>query len=149
MSILASTLDGMISKLGTLFPSYSRLANPYSLDQNAEPFLSLGYGIKLLGASNSKKSQSVVCVDRKIAVVQTRSYIAIDSDPTVKEDTEKLLISDQMTLIKDLEVDFTLGGVVQEIAYASDAGIESVYSNQKQFLKIETQFSVQYIESLT
>lgn len=148
MSILSSTLDAMISKMGTLFPQHTRLPNPYSLDQNPEPYLAEGFGILLGSGSENRVAQSSVGIKRRISVVQTRSFIAVDSDPTVKEATEKLLIEDQMTLLKDLEQDLTLGGVVLNIAYASDGGIQSVYSNQKQFLKIETQFSVIYIESI-
>lgn len=149
MSTLSTALDSLIAKMGTLFPQHTRLPNPYQPEQNAEPFLAQGYGIMLGSAQENRAAQSSVGVKRRISVIQTRSFIALDSDPSTKESTEKTLIDDQMTLLKDLEVDFTLGGIVHSMTYSSDSGIAAVYANQKQFLKIETQFSMTYIESLT
>lgn len=148
MSILASSLDSLISKMDGLFPGAERLPNPYDPSLNPEPYLAFGYGIMIGSSSESRAMQSSVGIKRKISIIQTRSFIAVNSDPSTKEDAEKLLIEDQISLLKNLENDFNLGGLVNEVAYVSDGGIQSVFSNQKQFLKIETQFSMQYVESL-
>lgn len=142
----------MVTRLTTLFPTadYSRLANPYKIEENPETFLRKGWGLGIGSAINSKRQISChLSLRRELSVTLTREYFSLEEDPVAKSDTEKLILEDHFSLMKDFEKNPVVNGSSFLTEYVSDSGIQYVYTEREVFLMLRTTFTTEYMENLT
>lgn len=152
MSNISDSYDAIVSRVQTLLPSHTRLSSAYSIDENTEPALTLGWAIQIQSGENSKRQlQCDLSIRRSVVIIITRKFYARELDITSKASTEKQLFEDQLLVIKDLEKDPTVNApsYIAKFEYVGDSGIQTVFSNKDQFLKLETIFTLEYFESLT
>jgi hypothetical protein len=150
MSNISTIFDTFKSKLQTWLPSHVQLTNPYAIDQNTEMALSQGFGIRWGGGGNTNRLVGCqMSVQRTMTVIITRQFYANDLNVVGKETTEKYLMEDEYTIIKNIESDVDLGSSsLAKILFVSDNGIEFVFTEKDNYLKLEITFELEYFENL-
>ena len=149
MSQATSVYNALVDRIEALYASLRRLPNPYDLTENPEPLLKAGWGLVVGSAENTERHISQkLSVARTFTVVFVRKFYGKDSDTTPRETTEQAILEDQFTLIDDFETDSTLNGTASITKFVSDSGIQAVSFEKSQYVFIETNFTVEYFESL-
>lgn len=151
MSKIVDCLTALEARIITVLPNHFELSNPYAPEQNSEHMLKQSWGLRGRSGNNSLRNLSCrVSIRRTIEIVLTRKYYAAEMNRAAKKQTEYDLWEDQFLIIKDIEKDPTLNNssAVTQFGYVSDGGIEYVFSNDKPYLMIVSQFDLEYIEDL-
>lgn len=150
MSTISSIYDALQTLVGTtLFPTKLELVNPIDIPANADQILKNGWGIAVGNASNTFRQVSCqLSISRSFTFTLTRQIEAIHIDTAARATTEKALLEDHYTLIKELEKNAQLSGLYKKLDYQSDNGIEEIVADKKSFLMIQTQVEVEYFEAL-
>ena len=152
MSNISTAFVALKAKMGTLFPSHIQLSNPYNIEENTALSLSLGWGVALGPGRNSNRNFSCnMSIQRTITITLTRRRYAKELDTDSKETAEKDLLEDHYILIKAMESETTLNSTVSGIArfyYSSDGGIEVVVAESESYIKLSTEFELEYFEDL-
>jgi hypothetical protein len=149
MSDTSTIYDAIVTRMGTLFPNHKRIGNPYKPEENAEPILTMGWGLTVGEAVNTNRVLSnQFTVAREFALLVCRKAFHRESDAAARATTEKLILEDLYTLIKDFEINASLNGVAMNTKYLGDGGIEAVMPDKDQFLMIRARISVEYWENL-
>jgi hypothetical protein len=153
MSLISSAFDAMIARLEVVLDAqangYTRIPNPYNLEDNTELKLKKGYGIGFLSATNTNRQVNCkFSVNRTMEVTLTRLYTGSEENASSKSNLEKLLLEDQYKIIKDFEQDITINGQTMYTRWESDSGIEFVAGATGRFYALKTQFSLEYLENL-
>jgi hypothetical protein len=152
MSLISSAFDAMVARVETVLDAstnnYTRLPNPYIIEDNTELKLKKGYGIALLSGTNTNRQVNCkFSVNRTMEVILTRLYTGNEENAVTKASLEKLLFEDQYKIIKDFEQDITINGQTMYTRWESDNGIEFVTGTTGRFYVLKTQFALEYLES--
>lgn len=151
MSKATDSYEALKDRIETVLPTHNRLIQPYKPEENPEDRIKKGYGIQIGPGENTNRNISCkISIKRDMIVVLTRKWFAKELDRDAKEVTEKALLEDQFLVIADFEADPTLGasGTVVNSAYVSDSGVDFIFTNKDNFIKLETTFSLEYLEDL-
>lgn len=150
MSNISTIFDDFKSSVSALLSGHSQLTNPFDTAQNVESVLTRGYGIRLGPGNNTNRNISCkMSVQRELTLIITRKAYAQELNITGKESVEKQILEDQYLVIKAVQQSPTLGSsAITKIDYSSDNGIEFIFTDRDNFLKIETVFTVEYFEEL-
>lgn len=149
MSTIDSIISAIQSKIATALPAYAKLSNPYNTADNDEVFLRQGYGVTIGASSKNRVTTSVIGMQRKFGIVLTAEVFSTKNDDSTKENAHLALANDQLSVIKAIELDFSLGGAVLKAEYESDEGIQFVNNKNEKFLELKTIVSVSYTEAVT
>lgn len=149
MTIVSTFYNALTTKLATVWPTAHHIANAFQMEKAASGLLSNGFAIAVGPSSGSSSDQS--CQERI-----TRDFLVIRSKVLVATENQtistsvKSLLEDQFELRKALRIDNTLGGVVSDISFSSDGGIELLpaQSGTGHYHIITSLFTVTYIENL-
>lgn len=152
MSLISDGFDALILRVETVLDAatnnYTRLPNPYNVEDNTEIKLRKGYGVALQAAENTNRQVNCkFSVSRTMEVVLTRLYTGYEENAVEKASTEKLLLEDQYKIINDLEQDVTINGTTMYTRWETDGGLEYVSGETGRFLMLKTQFSLEYLET--
>ena len=82
-------------------------------------------------------------------ITLTRAVRGTDRDISARLTTEKALLEDHLTLIKDFEKDPTLDTSSAKVNYLSDNGINEVFTGAGHFLMIQLTYAIEYFEDLS
>lgn len=151
MSKIVDSIDALKARIAAVLPNHKELTNPYETDENPETILKQGFGVRIREGVNSNRSGScILSVQRTIEIVLTRKYYAYELNRTAKENTEKALLEDQFLVLQDIEGEPTIGNsnAVTQFGYTGDSGIEFVFSDEKPFYQLVSQFRLEYLEDL-
>lgn len=152
MSKATDVYDALAARLTAVFPSHTRLVNPYDIIENNKQDLEAGLGLQIGPGVNTKRLLSCqLSVARDFIVKFTRIVRANQFDITSRVATEKQLFEDQKLLIDDVEGSPRLGDptAVTLSAFESDSGLEFIFADSNAFIKLDTIIRVEYIDSLT
>lgn len=148
-SIITAAHSAILARIAAILPDHQRLINPYRIESNPDPLLSLGYGILLADGRNTKRQVSHrVSIERIFKIVISRHFYGTDLDASARSTAALAIMEDQLLLIKDFESDTTLNRTVIGTEFQSDSGIQFVKTTADNFLYLESLFAVQYWESL-
>jgi len=152
MSLISDGFDALVLRIETVLDTatngYTRLPNPYNVQDNTELKLRKGYGVALQSAENTQRNVNCkFSVSRTMEVVLTRLYTGYEENAVERASTEKLLLEDQYKIINDLEQDVTINGQTMYTRWVTDGGIEYVAGETGRFLMLRTQFSLEYLET--
>lgn len=150
MSTISDIYNEVKSRVSAKLPTHKLLPDPYIVESNPETFLEKGYSIAIKDAQNTNKQLGCkISVQRNIEIVITRKFFSTDLNRDHLETREKDLLEDHALVIKDIEKDPSLGiAETPMFTYVSDNGIETVFDDKSNFIKIVSTFSVEYFESL-
>lgn len=145
---ISNIYDAIQTRLASLYPTGSRLLNPYQVNDNPDLLLQFGYGCSIQNASSNRRLLSnQLSLTRQFKIVNTRKFFALQTDPASKGVTEKQLMEDQMLVIKDFEKETTINGTAIMTNYVSDSGVRPVSGQTDKFLCVETFFAIDYFEN--
>lgn len=152
---ISTAFDAIKAKLATLYPpgsGYYQLTNPYNIEENTDSAKELGWGIALGHGANTKRNLSnQMSLQRTIRIILTRRRYANELDTDSKESAEKSLLEDQFLLIRSLELEPAINNATSGITrfvYVGDDGIESVLADNDSYIKLSSEFELEYFESL-
>ena len=151
MSAISSIYDSIVSLLDTTYASgYTKLKNPYEIEENDNKSLNRGYGLRISPGDNSNRQISChLSMRRDITFFNTIVNRGTERDDTIRETAEKNLLEDHFKLIEALENDPTINTLCAKMVYVSDNGIEQIYGEANNYLMIETTYEIEYLENLS
>lgn len=151
MSNVTVIYDQIISKLGTLFPTRTRIPNPYSLVDNNDRLLKFGYGLKVGSASFSEFEFCSRVSQRTFSVVFTYEMYRTDSDFFQFDDVSKKLLEDVNT-IQGLFFNYNELDIEQNILKVDIDSVSEVEmvlgSGNTKYLSMEASFLFQIKEDI-
>lgn len=147
---ITDALDQIETELVALLTGYTRLPFPSVIEANTEGSLRLGFAIDVGPGVNTKELASCkMVIERDVSVILTRQVYAGSLDVDTKYDAVKNILEDHLIVVKHFEQNPQLGGIVTVFDYDSDNGVEPVFADKENFIKIELNFKLKYFEDLT
>lgn len=134
------------TELETLFSSYNEVDNPYSdaelgnLNVRASFGISIGSGVNVTRSTCSRAD-----IEREFNIILYRRINAIRNDTATRITAEKKLFEDQTLIIKRFEVKIPN---VTRARYISDSGVEFLNGDRYNYMKLSSNFLVEYSENL-
>lgn len=125
-----------------------KIPNPYLLEENPLGLLKNSYGIAV-GASESPPFEFCSTLQRRaFDIVLMRELVRLDSDTTIFENTEKLLLEDLKLLIDRFELPDQIGveSNIENIDVGSCTGIEYLAGDDERFITITQTFFISWSE---
>lgn len=133
----------------TNLPGYVKLPDAYDSPDNPTIELEKGYSVGFGSADNTTDNfcKGTIQLNRTYQLILTNVY-SPSLDANYRETLEQSLINDHFTIIGQIECDPTLQGNCINAQYSSDAGIEYLSGDRKQFIIIVSNISIDYIEGV-
>lgn len=149
---ITALFDALVAKIEATFVGIRRLANPYDLDAAPGVFLQYGYGVAF-GPGRDPK-QDISCqmqVIRDFSITFTRLVSTTDNNASARGATEKTMFENQLTLIKAINADITLNGIVADVQWQNDTGLQLMTPSDAagRYYVLTNVFQTRYMESLT
>ena len=151
MSLVSTYYDLLVTRISTIFPSgsgWTRISNPYDIEQNKEPFLRQGWGLAIGGAQNQQLSVCQMTVVREFRVTIARELMKLDEDVEAIANVEKQLLEDLRSIVNDFEGNQMLASGAGNLTYLSDNGIQ-LFRGETAFLYLEATFNLRIVEAIT
>jgi len=150
MSAITTVYDILITRIAAVLTGHYRLSNPYKLEENAETFLRIGYGLAIGDAVNTLKPMTgCLFTQRNFILSISRRYAATESNAVAKATTEKQIMEDLFLLINDFHQNTTLTNGNRVVKFESDSGINYVQGETDKFMYTSAVISIEYFETLT
>jgi len=149
---ISTIYDGWITLIDAELSGYTRIANPYDPEQNANLILEKGYGVGFGPGSNTGRFVGkLASIERDFNIVLVNKILALDGDQDNRAAIEKSLFEDQFKLTKALEINPTLAEASIKTFYISDGGIEflKTENTKSKYYLLESVYSSEYLEDLT
>jgi len=150
MTKISSVYDAIVTKTATLFPSKTRMHNPYEMTDNPEIILKNSYGIRVNSATRETVEFCNLYMVREFTFVMVRSFLTNGTKGTAFDDVSKLLLEDQQSFLSmiyspsELDEQFS----VERIEIGTVSGIEFMAANEKKYLLCEITFTITISESV-
>jgi hypothetical protein len=115
-------------------------------------FLQFGYGIAFGPGRDPKLDISCqLQVVRDFSVTLTRLVSTTENNASARGATEKTMFENQLTLIKAFNADITLNGIVADVQWLSDTGLQLLSPTDAagRYYVLTNVFQTRYMESLT
>lgn len=150
MSNVSTIYSQIVTKLGEVFPTHTRIPYAYSLPDNNSNFLKKSYGLTV-GPANFVESEFCNRVSqREVTVIFTREVLRVDSDFAPIDMIVNELLEDVNT-VQGLFFSYEELGIevnILKVDIEGVSGIEEVLANNAKFLTMAASFSIQIKESL-
>ena len=151
MSKISTIYDTLRSSIGALLSTKRELPNPYSLEDNPEPYLRDGWGLQIGDGSPGN-------LDMYREDAEQRSFTLVVTKKTHRFDTEtQNLITDSKTVLEDIRTvkndllaydQLGIGSSIQRIEFASASGINFVRADKFGLIYADMTFSIEYTEDI-
>ena len=150
MSKISTVYDEVLSVLGNLYPDKTRLTNAYDLDDNVDPLLRDGYGLKVGTGTPVDSEFKNFSVDRSFSVVLTREVVRTEDNSTAVDSDVKALLEDVVTGQKDFyNVDqIDIPNSIEKIDLGPISAVEYFKNDRSNFISMEYELIIQVTENL-
>lgn len=146
---LSTVYDGIVTRMGALFPNHARLGDPYDIDENPDLLLKQGWALAI-GPSAENTQRYATCIGSlgvNIVITFTRQFFARELDPSTKSTTEKLLLEDVQILKDDCDKNnLNLSG--PNTRWLSFDGISKVRNDKFKIIQISCNVLVENFKNL-
>lgn len=144
MSSISSVYDAIIARMGALFPSKTRLHNPYELSDNAEITTRDAWGLRVGVASQDIIEFCNFTSDREMTIVLQRQFPTTGKEPTAFDAITKSILEDQKTIVDNLFSPSELGvpNDIDKIDIVNISGIQFNQDDQKKYIFVEISFTI-------
>jgi hypothetical protein len=143
----------LVALVTAALPSATRISNGYQLELASDLFLKNGFAITFGPAANPRQDITpILRMERDFAIKLTKRIAATENNAEAQGDIAEAVFEDQLTLIKAVEADSTLNGVVADVYFTGDNGIETLTPQDatgSAYFVLTSIFNCRYIESLT
>lgn len=143
--VFETIYDRIFVALEAAFPDRKELINPYIITDNNNLYLKSGYGVELGPMAKSEAFNRVQRqFQRNVSISLTEKIASTDKDTLVRRSKEKELISDQLTLITTLKNNISSDWV----EFVSDEGIEYIFDERDNYIRLRANFIINYNETV-
>lgn len=152
MTKISQVYDALLARLAAIMPSadgWTRLPNPYEIEENPSLFLKQGYGLAIGPGENRNDS---VCpnvgIRRIVTVVVSRKVDATEINVTAKDSPHKQLLEDMFQVLREFEMNVSLLDSLGNAIFVADTGVNFVNGEDENYIYSSMQFTVDYFENL-
>lgn len=148
MSAIAEIYDSITEFLKNTFGTEgTALINPYEIEENPEIILKRAFGFYMGPAQDQGTITSMVAINRDVIITLTIETKASQHNNEKRTNAEKVILDEHFKLVKMLHADPAVNEKVSGIIYQNDNGIEFIFGDKTNFLKIVSRFQMAYIEN--
>lgn len=149
MSKVSTIYDALQTLVESNLTTYTKIPDPYKLEDNTELFLVKGFGI---GMGNGENTERLVCgyisIRRSFTIALVNKVTTTENNLSSIATSEKNIMEDCYTLIKALEADTDLQGNCVKSTYLSDSGIEFIDSDLGKYLLLQMEVDIEYLDAV-
>ena len=151
MSKISTIYPAIISSLNTLFPSKTRLHNPYELAENPDIVIKDAWGLKVGNANKETIEFCNLSIDREYTFVLLRHLVSLVSKEDGFDSISVSLLEDQQSFLQLFNSPNELGqeALIDRIEFSSITGVNEMVSGEKKYLFCEVTFRILISESLS
>ena len=144
MSEISDVYDAIIAKMASIFPSKTRIPNPYIVESNPDRCLKDSWGVAVSSGSRQELTFCHLQLERIFNIILTRETFILDSKPDGFDSSVKNLLEDARTIQLEFYKIDELGieDKIDQLDVLTSSDIESVFVGKKKFLKIEVTISI-------
>lgn len=150
MTKIADIYDAIINKLSTELPTFQRVPNPYSLDENTAILLRKAFGLAIGAGLNTERYVGCLATwERSYTIGLVTQVVNTENDTIGRASVEKDIVDAHRSILLAFETDSTLGGECIKAVISDDTGINYIQGAQSKYLALEITLRVEYQEPLT
>ena len=140
--------DAIVDLIEGELTTYTRLPNPYALDENDFLRLTNGFGVAIgAGVDTQRSIGCIITWERAFSISLVRRVVTTQSNVTKRETIEKEILVDHDLVRKAVYLDTTLGGNVMKATIVDDGGVNFIDGERQKFLAIDMTLLVEYQEN--
>lgn len=149
MSKISDIYSAIISKIGTTLPTFQRVPNPYSLDENTAILLKKAFGLSIgTGVNTERYVGCLTTWSRQFTIGLVTQVVNTENDTLGRAQVELDLIESHKAILSAFESDPTIGGVCIKAVITGDEGIDYIQGAQAKYLALELGLAVEYQETI-
>lgn len=142
MSKISTTYTSIVGNLEALFPTHTRIPNPYSLSDNNYEFLKKGFGLKVGSSDYVEHEFCTWMTARTFSVVFTREIVRLDSDAEKYDDIVPQLLED-VYKVQEAFFNYSELGIeatIAQVELGSVSGVETIVGEKNNYYQMEASF---------
>ena len=150
MSNVTTIYNTLLTSLASLFSSRTRIANPYSIEDNTVIFLKKGYGLKIGSSSVGEGEFCTYVYDLNVSVTLTNQVVKLESSTDAHDDPVKELLEASNTL-QDAWLDGNQIGIessISKVDFNGTSEVNFVNAGKNNFVTMDVSFIIQIREDL-
>lgn len=145
MSKIQEIYDALITVISGQLPDYTRLPNPYAIEENTFLHLRAGFGVSIgPGTDTERYLGCLVTWQRDFTVTLVRQVFTTQNNTALRVDLEKDLLDDHDNLMKAVYNNSTLSGKAIKTTAIADSGLSFIDGERLKFLAMEITVQVDY-----
>jgi len=95
--------DAIITEMGTIFSTKTRIPNPYDIENNPRSLISNGWGLKVSAAVPQQQAINHITISQTFTITLSKEVYRLDTNTTAIDTTSKALLDDMKTLVDSIE----------------------------------------------
>ncbi len=140
--------DYLVEKIQALFPEKKQLFNPYTIENNNELYLLNGFGVGFGAMLEQNSVTGCININQDFIIPLSKKFYALENAAEKRQDFEKDLMDEAMTLIKNISRDVQLGGLSNRCMFTGSPGIQQVFGESQQYIYLVLTFNASFRENL-
>lgn len=143
--VFETIYNQIFTAIEAALPDRVELINPYNIIDNNNLYLKSGYGVELGSMAVSEAFARVQRqFQRVVSISLTEKIVSTDKDTSIRRSKENKLVSDQLTLITTLKNSISS----DYVEFISDEGIEYIFDERDNYIRLRTNFNINYNETV-
>ena len=150
MSKISTVYSAIITKIGTLYPSKTRLHNPYQIIENPEIIRKDSWGLRTESAFREDTEYCNLSLNREFTIVFVRQFVSLAGKEDGFDAVTASLLEDQQTFCNAFYSTDQIGqsANVERIEISSISGVQELIGDEKKYLFSEVTFNILISESI-
>ena len=145
MSKIQEIYDALIVVIAGQLPDYTRLPNPYAVEENTFLHMRSGFGVSIgPGTDTERYLGCLVTWQRDFTITLVRQVFTTQNNTALRVDLEKDILDDHDNLMKAVYNNSTLSGKAIKTTAIADSGLSFIDGERLKFLAMEITVQVEY-----
>lgn len=145
MSKIEDIYDAIVTQIESELSGYTRIPNPYDVQNNTFLHLRKGFGIEIGPGSNTERYVGCLSTwERTYTIILVKQVVTTQNNTAVRVMIEKEILDDHELLFKAFETNNSLGGIAMKTVVQSDGGISFLDIDNQKFLSMSIFLNVEY-----
>lgn len=151
VSKITTVYPAIIAKMLALYPTKTRLHNPYDVMENPEIVRKDAWGIAVEEASREEMDYCLMALNRTYKAVFVRQFVSLAGKEDGFDTATLAILEDQQTFCDGFFATDQIGqgANIQRIDIENISGINQVSDGEKKFLLGEVTFNILLSESIS
>lgn len=150
MSKITTAYNALLTAVGVLFPSKTRIFDPYDLSNNPSHYLRDSWGVKKNGMEAGANEICNITEVHNYSIILVREIVRLEAETTLF-DVAYLALEEDVVLLRQrlFSVDQILvGSSIRSIDLSTVSGVEINYFEKGIFISMEVNFNISITEEL-